>query len=718
MRVNTQYGSPYDQVDPVSTGNRSDSTHNGLATDQARDTSIATATLHGRLWLPIANPDTVWMRLQGFEKHVHQIEQRQREGSALSDTDRSALATYDELRTDPLFSNKRNRGEPTFMPRVADNPNGAGTTASDPANRKDDGPGRQYRGGVRIKSDYTFEEGADIFIDALRNPFGSFGRSATDSYLKMMAGRPISVEEGQTIDRYAQFVDAAFSITPQGQAMTATAYAVEAAKYAKKGELPPPDSMEAAMQSATNVPGRTRPGNQPQTRQPITTFKPPTRLPDGRVGYPLSPTQPPRLPKETPGSGPSERTPGSPTRPPRLPKENPGGRPSEGASSSQPGPSSGARSESSKPGPQKGTSGKTGATPRRPPERPAGASRKKGPTDIVRNALSRMRKSSVRNGHVERLIGKGPFNVEPPANAAEENRRINEFPVNFDFYRKDGEGGMSYGINTEHVLPAKEAIPDVRKDVLTVGNGSQVTSEESHSKVRLGDQWGPSKKRLPKDVSVIELGNGRNGVGAIRIPYENLKPGQTVVVTGGSLSGCTMMFASDTGHFYAYHAGTYGEGKGQWTTSHDGANAIRYASSRMTNDTSADPHNYEGNNNDLIYVGNKYPFSVIVYNGKHASPDASGSFLKPSDPQPLDARITVYQGARNHGTHAFDYHISNQEVGQLGTAEAVISKDKQGVVTVRVLAEKGEVELPGPRSRQGGKYTYTEAKTYEYKPGE
>jgi hypothetical protein len=335
----------------------------------------------------------------------------------------------------------------------------------------------------------------------------------------------------------------------------------------------------------------------------------------------------------------------------------------------------------------------------------------------VRKALAKLRKSSVRNGHVEKLVGKGPFNVEPSANPAEESKRMNEFPLNFDFYRKDGEGGMTQRVDTEQAHPAKELRASVRQDILTLGNGSQVTSEEGHSKVRLGDQWGgPSGKRLSKDVSVIELANGRNGVGAIRISYENLKPGQTIVVTGGSLSGCTMMFASDTGHFYAYHAGTYGEGKGNWTTSHDGANAIRYASSRLKNDTTMDRHNYEGNNNDLVHVGNKYPFSVIVYNGKYQSPEASGKFLKPSDPQPIDARITEYQGARNHGTYAFDYHISDQEVGQLGTAEAVISKDKQGVVSVRVLAEKGEVELPGPSSRKGGKYTATASSTYEYKP--
>jgi hypothetical protein len=275
---------------------------------------------------------------------------------------------------------------------------------------------------------------------------------------------------------------------------------------------------------------------------------------------------------------------------------------------------------------------------------------------------------------------------------------------------------MSQGINTQKLRTADELAPAERQDVLTVGNGSNVTSKSSHAKVSLGDHWGPTKKTLSKQVGVIELANGRNGVGAIRIPYENLKPGQSIVVTGGSLSGCTVMFASDTKNFYAYHAGTYGEGSGSWTTARDGANAIRYASSKVKSDTSPDPHNFVGNNNDLIYVGNEYPFSVITYNGKYKAP-VDGKFLSASDPQPLDARINVYQGEKNHGTHAFDYFISNQNVGQLGTAEAVISKDEQGVVTLRVLAEKGEIELPGPNSHRGGKYTSVKANEYEYKPG-
>lgn len=409
-----------------------------------------------------------------------------------------------------------------------------------------------------------------------------------------MQGRPISEEEKQNIDRYINFIDAAYSMTPQGQGMIATAHGLEAANKARSGQLPSPEEMAGGIQSTTNaiVPGSSGKPSQAETpaSPPSTPFKPPTRLPDGRVGYPMSPTQPPRLPNETPTSEPS-----------------------------------GARDPQQKMPGTSGTSGATGARPRTPPQRPTGTRPKKGPVEAARAAFSKLKSPSVRKGRVEKLIGKGPFNVEPAANSAEENKRIHEFPLNFDFYRKDGEGGMSYGVDTGRVMSAKDVVPDVRKDVLTVGNGSQVTSKDSNSKVSLGE-WGPSKNRLSREVSVIELGNGRNGVGAIRISYEDLKPGQTIVVTGGSLSGCTTMYASDTGHFYGYHAGTYGEGKEPWLTSRDGANAIRYASSKMTNETTTDPHNYEGTNNDLVHVGNKYPFSVIVYNGKHEAPARSGEF--------------------------------------------------------------------------------------------
>jgi hypothetical protein len=657
VRVNAQNGSAYDHSGSAPVVNGADSTGTGSAVAQVRNAPASGEPVKDGLTLPIVDPRALWVRLQGFEKGVWKIEQKQRAGASLSDAERWAREVYNELRRDPLFGSpdaSRDR-------RAVGNPGNVETTTPVSAPKTKDGPRRKYVGGAQIKRDYTLDEGTAIVVDALSKPFSSFAKSATDSYRKLNQGHPISKEEKQNIDRYTRFVDAAYSVTPQGQAMLATAHAVEAANQARKGQLPSPDSMQGALQSTTGTGGSPPSRRPPRTRQPP-AFRQPTRLPDGRLGYPLSPTQPPRLPAEQQPAGPS--------------------------------------------GPQ---------TEQTPP-RPANTPPQKKPTNVVKRILSRLRESSVRNGQVGKLIGKGPFNVEPPANEAEENQRIHQFPLDFDYYRKDGEGGMSFGINMEHPISAKEVLPDLRKDVLTVGNGAQVTSESSHSKVFLGDQWGPSRRRLSKEVPVIELANGRNGVGAIKIPYENLKPGQTLVVTGGSLSGCTMMYASDTNYFYAYHAGTYGEGKDGWLTSRDGANAIRYASDRMKNDTSADTHDYEGNNNDLVHVGNEYPFSVIVYNGKHDAPATSGEFLKPSDPQPLDARITVSQNAKKHGTHAFDYRIPNQQVGQLGTAEAVISKSKQGKVSVRVLAERGEIELPEPGLRRGGKYTPVETKTYEYKP--
>lgn len=146
---------------------------------------------------------------------------------------------------------------------------------------------------------------------------------------------------------------------------------------------------------------------------------------------------------------------------------------------------------------------------------------------------------------------------------------------------------------------------------------------------------------------------------------------------------------------YAYHAGTNRAGPG-WTTSEDGAAEIVRAHNAMRPDSpvvaSASP-----GGQDLMSVGKKYPFSVIVYNGK------SGSLTNPSTGNSVE-RMSM-----------FDYFEPDNSKSVVGTGEAVISKDMNGTVSVRVLAEKGT--LSDPKSGPDGmttKYTMQMRKTSVY----
>lgn len=96
--------------------------------------------------------------------------------------------------------------------------------------------------------------------------------------------------------------------------------------------------------------------------------------------------------------------------------------------------------------------------------------------------------------------------------------------------------------------------------MLFVGNGEDATSYAHKANLYMGRYWGRGPATLTSDTSIIQIGNGREGVGAIKLPFDNLHNGQTVVVTAGALNGCTMLYASDGHSLYAYHAGHDGGG--------------------------------------------------------------------------------------------------------------------------------------------------------------
>ena len=175
MRVNAQNGSAYDHSGSAPVVNGADSTGTGSAVAQVRNAPASGEPVKDGLTLPIVDPRALWVRLQGFEKGVWKIEQKQRAGASLSDAERWAREVYNELRRDPLFGSpdaSRDR-------RAVGNPGNVETTTPVSAPKAKDGPRRKYVGGVQIKRDYTLDEGTAIFVDALSKPFSSFAKSAT-----------------------------------------------------------------------------------------------------------------------------------------------------------------------------------------------------------------------------------------------------------------------------------------------------------------------------------------------------------------------------------------------------------------------------------------------------------------------------------------------------------------------------------------------------------
>lgn len=475
-----------------------------------------------------------------------------------------------------------------------------------------DGPEIRYLGSVKVRTDYTPAEVAEMTSQALRNPFSAFVKSAQDVANKLNRGEGLTPEEADTIERYAGIADQFQLLSPAGRAMRGAGVMLGGLYDSWQGK-PLTREMSREMLDLLNtrvdmrttqtvVPGNPNP---PLQRRPGSSanFNPPTRQPDNRFGYVLGPTSPPKLPGGY-GQGP------------------------------QPGPSG------------------VGA----PASQFAGLGR----------------------AQASKLKGKGPLNLRASGGGTPPDQPLGKVAVPFNYYRNDRDVRMNAA------QPASETPFSQRREVLTVGAAKEATSYDGKARTYFGNKWDKKGGGLNGDTEIIKIDNGREGVGAIAVPFENIPRGGSVVVTGGALSGCTFMMTANKQGFYAYHAGTDRPGT-QWTTANNGASAIVGAHNAMGAGRQV-VGTAGGQSSDLVSVAEQYPFSVIVYNGKA---------------QVLPAGAT---GPAGNKMTSFNYYEPDPRKMAVGTAEAVISKDRNGNVVVRVWVEKGA--LTNPRSAKDGTQTH------------
>jgi len=396
-------------------------------------------------------------------------------------------------------------------------------------------------------------------------------------------------------------------------------------------------------------------------RKPEPALNPPQRLPDGRTGYALSPTRPPHLP------------------------DDPASQPVAGPSRDRAG-SARARQRGDK------TPGSIAALPPRSASQPA-------------------RLPGASSMELKRIAGKGPISIDPAATPLDDSLRVMAFGAPFFFYRNDKDVQMT------QPRPARKTDYDDRRDVLQVAGGEHVTSYVANSKVNAGKFWGSGPAGQLQGADVLELSNGRQGVGAIKLPFANLRPGATIVVSGGAMNGCTMLFASDGRALYAYHAGSADVSPG-WFTSQQGAQSIVKAHRKIGPATQRE-YKWHGTNSDLVVMGRQYPFSALIYSGRflgntEALVGASallGAVAGAAEPVP-NAHLHVPRHAYGprHGARwhmmTFNYAEHDRTLRTVGTAEAVVTKDLNGAVTVRVLAEKGKLDRGSSIGERGGPIAY------------
>jgi hypothetical protein len=280
---------------------------------------------------------------------------------------------------------------------------------------------------------------------------------------------------------------------------------------------------------------------------------------------------------------------------------------------------------------------------------------------------------------LSRLIASGPVNLVAVGGSTEERERLNSFAAPFSYYRHDADVP-----DMNQPSAARQTTSGERSDVLLVGNGADATSYVPESNSYLGREWAHQPSSL-SGVDIIKLGSGKQGVAAISLPFAGVPPGSTILVTGGPMNGSTMLFAADQNGFYAYHAGPSSP-DGHWLASSDGARGIADAHMK-TGPDSKTPYAWRNDMSDVVTVARQYPFSALIYNGQYP---ADGSDTTP------DTRINLplSTGGQNAGSHmmTYSYFIPQKSLPTVGTAEAVIFKDKNGKVTVQVLGAMGVLD--------------------------
>ncbi|MER2474075.1 cytotoxic necrotizing factor Rho-activating domain-containing protein [Photorhabdus laumondii] len=212
-------------------------------------------------------------------------------------------------------------------------------------------------------------------------------------------------------------------------------------------------------------------------------------------------------------------------------------------------------------------------------------------------------------GSISPLKGQGLLN-------AQQNQKIT---TNFDFIRIDAEKGM--------VDSKVFSNDELTNNGLLAGKLSVTTGSKLSSQTANGPFVGKWKTNdLDDNLEFIKVSNGSSGCVAIKIPFNNIPSDKPVIISGGQLSGCTMVYATDSKHFYAYHAGQ-NPGDDNWLTGREGVRSIYNAHLKLkgTPVPAADQaiNNNSINNNILNEIFSVYDNSMITYLGKNTAKTGS-----------------------------------------------------------------------------------------------
>ncbi|SFN55760.1 Rho-activating domain of cytotoxic necrotizing factor [Izhakiella capsodis] len=171
--------------------------------------------------------------------------------------------------------------------------------------------------------------------------------------------------------------------------------------------------------------------------------------------------------------------------------------------------------------------------------------------------------ASVMNGNIRPFIGKGIISMEA---------KNDNLPVTYDYIISD----KNHGILRENISSVNFGIECY--------NGDKIKSAEIIPGTPIGNYY--NKQTFNHDLKIIQLDSGNCGTVGFRLDINQLTPDRPLLIHGGELSGCTMVYGLKDNYFYAFHSGQPGNDKSIWETKKDGSKSIIESHNKMTGSTS------------------------------------------------------------------------------------------------------------------------------------
>lgn len=211
--------------------------------------------------------------------------------------------------------------------------------------------------------------------------------------------------------------------------------------------------------------------------------------------------------------------------------------------------------------------------------------------------------ASVMNGNIRPLIGKGIISMEA---------KNDKLPVTYDYVISD----------KKHEILSKN-ISNVNFGIECY-NGDKIKSAEIIPGTPMGNYY--NKQTFNRDLKIIQLDNGNCGTVGFRLDINQLTPDRPLLIHGGELSGCTMVYGLKDNYFYAFHSGQPGNDKSIWETEKDGSKSIIESHKKITGSTS-DTDKEIDNETLSSYLHNNFDISMMAFCGHGETIDSKKNVL-------------------------------------------------------------------------------------------